>query len=114
MYDIKMFKLSSGEVIISFVEDETQDAFILRDPRIVVPRPVGPNTAQVVLVTYIVGAAKNAKITLAKDHILSVVNEQDIDPGLRSDYSADVTGIAKPSSTQVQTVLQEQGMRHVK
>lgn len=89
--DIKVFKLVTGEELMSRVTDEDDDSFTLSKPRVVAIGP-GPNNQVSVTLIPLFASSQNGIIRLNKSSIVATPVE--FSPELEKAYIEQTTGIA--------------------
>jgi len=91
MSEIRVFKISTGEEVISRIKKETEDQFILDNPRVVAIAP-GPGGQLSVTLIPLFASNQDGNATLNKSHIVG--EPENINDELEKGYLEQTSGIA--------------------
>ncbi len=90
---IKLFKLTTGETVIARVKEETEGSIYLEKPATIGVVPNNKGDMMITLIPFMLGAKKDASVSLAKSQIVAEVNDAGIDHLVKSQYLQAVTGL---------------------
>ena len=98
---LKLFKLTTGETVITRVKEEKDGLLHLEKPATVGVMANPKGETMIVVLPFMLGTKKDAPILLSKSQIVAEVNEAGIDHMVKNQYLQVVTGLVMASPEQV-------------